>query len=90
MNDWVTLVAILAGAGGWAGSVYALLKARPEIGMITVSAAHDVVLIQKGMIDDLRSENVALRDQVEALRVRVRNLESAVKAINGGGPPMIH
>jgi chromosome segregation ATPase len=63
-------IASVVGGGGLLGSVYALLKVRPETTGILVDAAQDVVIIQKGVIDDLR---LGLKDA----RTRIEALESA-------------
>ena len=49
------LASVILG-GGLAGSIVALWKLKPEGDQIVVSAAKDVVLIQKGAMDDLRQQ----------------------------------
>lgn len=55
-KDWVTLVAVVIGGGGFVGAIIALLKFRPEAGQILVTTAQGVVIIQKSVIEDLRQE----------------------------------
>lgn len=63
MNLLVTLIVGLLGAGGIAGAIVALLKVRPEAGQIVVDAAKGAVVIQSGVLEELRQERVADREE---------------------------
>jgi len=55
---------------GVVGAVVAFRKVRPESDQIVVSAAKDVVVIQKGLVDDLRRQMDEQRRQLEDLEAR--------------------
>ena len=59
------LASVILG-GGLAGSIVALWKLKPEGDQIVVSAAKDVVLIQKGAMDDLRQQMKDLESRFSA------------------------
>lgn len=46
-------------------AVVAFVKVRPESASLLVDAAQDVVIIQRGAIDDLRTEISAMRNRLE-------------------------
>jgi predicted nuclease with TOPRIM domain len=85
----------LIGAGGLlaaiGGAVIAFRKAGPESGKLLVDAAKDVVLIQKGAMDDLRQgladaqkEIARLREEITGcttLRNRVATLEAEIEEL---------
>lgn len=52
----LTTVATLILGGGFVGGIVALVKLKPEGDQILVNSAKDVVLIQKGALDDLRRQ----------------------------------
>lgn len=60
-----TLVATILG-GGFIGGIVAYRKLKPESDQIIVSSAKDVVLIQKGALDDLRAQMAAMEARFEA------------------------
>lgn len=75
-----TLVVVILG-GGFVGGIVALLKLKPEGDQILVSSAKDVVLIQKGALDDLRLEREEDRKRMEDLEDRMtEQLEVADRA----------
>lgn len=57
MNSTVltTVVSLILG-GGFITGIVALVKLRPEGDQILISSAKDVVVIQKGALDDLRKQ----------------------------------
>lgn len=61
----VELAVVIIGSGGLAGAVVALIKVRPEATRITVDAAEGAVVVQTGVITDLRNENERLNDLIE-------------------------
>lgn len=60
-----TLVSVLLG-GGFIGGIVALVKLKPEGDQILVSSAKDVVLIQKGALEDLREQMRELEARFDA------------------------
>jgi predicted nuclease with TOPRIM domain len=67
LSSVAVVAASVVGGSGLLGGVYALLKVRPETTGILVNAAQDVVIIQKGVIDDLRTGLKDARERIEAL-----------------------
>lgn len=65
-------------SGGFLGSIYALLKLRPEAGQITVTAAQGALVVQSGVIDDLNEELKRVKDEVIALRKENTELKKRV------------
>ena len=68
----IGLLVALLGAGGVTGAVVALFKARPEAGQISVSAAQGAVIVQTGVIEELRQARVDDRAEVERLREQLK------------------
>jgi cell division protein FtsB len=64
------LIAIL-GTGGLAGGIVAFLKIRPEAGQIAVTASQGALIVQSGVIDELRKENERLRDRLTAIEAEM-------------------
>lgn len=77
----VTLVVSVIFSGGLVGGVVALLKLRPESGQIVVTAAQGAVVVQSGVIDDLRQELQNLRAERDALRAENVQLRTRVAAL---------
>lgn len=69
----IAVVGLLAGA---IGGVAAFRKAGPESSQILVSAASDVVLIQKGLVTDLDAKMEALQQRVDDLEAKRRIVEN--------------
>ncbi len=65
-----TLVVVILG-GGFVGAIVAIVKLKPEGDQILVSSAKDVVLIQKGALDDLRREREEDRKRMEDIEARM-------------------
>lgn len=87
IRDIVTVLGYLLGSGGLLGSVYLLIKLRPEARQITVVAAQGALIVQTGVIDALREEINRLNDKIDALevdndrlRARMRLLEGTIEA----------
>ncbi len=59
----VSVITLLGGSGFLAG-VVALIKLRPEAGQITVTAAQGAVIVQSGVIKDLRDELKRINDEL--------------------------
>jgi chromosome segregation ATPase len=55
-GTWISLVVSTILGGGFLGGLVAYRKLKPESDQIIVSSAKDVVLIQKGALDDLRRQ----------------------------------
>lgn len=67
----VSLVIAVIGAGGLGGLVLALIKARPEASAVIVDSAKGAVLVQSGVIDDLREALAETRKELTELRGEV-------------------
>lgn len=70
--------------GGLAAAVVGFMKVKPENTQVLVSAAEDVVLIQKGMVDQLRQEvlhlhedNAILHQDAKMMTMRLAELQRA-------------
>jgi len=88
-QDIISLLIQFILSGGFLGGVYALLKLRPEAGQIVVTSAQSAVIVQSGVIENLReeleriearfdaqeAEIISLREENTKLRARVRELE---------------
>lgn len=57
----VAVLIAIVGTGGIIGGLVALLKVRPESGKLIVEAAEGAVLVQAGVMRELRAEIEALR-----------------------------
>jgi hypothetical protein len=74
------VVAVL-GSGGLIGGIVALLRVRPESGRLIVEAAEGAVVVQSGVIDQLRREISGLREDLdEELERRTKCEERLDKA----------
>jgi chromosome segregation ATPase len=56
------VVIAIVGTGGIIGGLVALLKVRPETGKLIVEAAEGAVVVQAGVMRELRAEIEALRE----------------------------
>lgn len=61
----LTGLATLILGGGFVGGIVALVKLKPEGDQILVNSAKDVVLIQKGALDDLRRQMTEIEARFE-------------------------
>jgi hypothetical protein len=84
-SSFATTVLVLVLGGGFATTIVALIKVRPEAGQIVVKTAQGAVLVQTDVIISLENENKRLRarqaeqdDENKALRDRLTKLESVV------------
>ena len=75
----------LLGGGGLLGGLYALLKLRPEAGQITVTAAQGAVIVQTGVIENLKKEIGRLADHLAEVEMegasREVELENCTRTI---------
>lgn len=67
LSEIAIVVAGTLGGGGVIGALYTIMKVRPESAGILIDAAQDVVIIQKGVIDDLRMGLKDAHDRITAL-----------------------
>lgn len=82
----VTLVGLVLGGGGIAAGVVALIKVRPEAGQVVVTAAQGALVVQSGVIDELKEELVRVhgelnreRDKSNRYYQRLETLERDVR-----------
>lgn len=64
---WQIALAILGVVGG-GGGIVALFKMRPEVSRVVISSAEGAVVVQSGVITDLRNEITRLRVELEEER----------------------
>lgn len=62
---------LILGSGGIVGAIVAFLKIRPEAGQIAVTASQGALVVQSGVIDDLREENAHLRARLNAVEAEL-------------------
>jgi DNA repair protein RadC len=74
VSDYIPIAVAILGGGGLMGSVYALLKLRPEAGQMAVTTAQGVLVMQTQTIDRLEKENTQLRQRLELLEAMVDEL----------------
>ena len=63
----VTWVAVLVGGGGITASIVAFIKAPKEAGNLVIKAAEGAVIVQSGVIEDLREQLAAQSGRIELL-----------------------
>lgn len=90
-HDLITLVASVLGSGGFFSALYLLLKLKPESASIVVKSAEDVVLIQSGLIEDLRKsldiarvqigEAISLKEEIVTLKHEIARFKEEVKSL---------
>lgn len=69
--EYITPIIIAVASGGLFGGLALYIKARPEAGRITIDAAQGAVVVQSGVIKDLRDENTRLQGRIEALEAEM-------------------
>lgn len=87
-HDLITLVSAFLGSSGFFGGIYLLLKLKPESGAIVVKSAEDVVVIQSGLITDLRkslddarlklAEIASLKEEIITLKAELERFKAEV------------
>lgn len=70
-NSLITLAVAVIGATGGIGGIVAFRKLRPEKDSIVVSAAQGALLVQTGLMDEMRQE-------LARAQTRIRECESAL------------
>lgn len=95
------LVVAILGSTGLVGGIVALLRVRPESGKLIVEAAEGAVVVQGGVITELRRELNSLREALELerderdecatrctdLERKVRDLEEVLRRHGINGEP---
>lgn len=67
-SPWFTgLAALILGLGG-GGGIAAFVKMKPERGRIVIDAAQGAVVVQSGVMTDLRAELDRLKREIDELR----------------------
>lgn len=67
LSDWLPVAITALGGGGIFGAIVAFVKVKPEAGQIVVKAAQGAVVVQSGVIDDLREQLEAQDKRIEIL-----------------------
>jgi predicted RNase H-like nuclease (RuvC/YqgF family) len=64
--------------GSLVAAIVALYKVKPEAGQIVVSAAQGALLVQTGVIENLKAEIQRLTDEVKQLQTENAALKSTI------------
>lgn len=72
----VWIAGVLTAAGGLLGAVIAWRKIQPEKDSIVVTAAQGALVVQSGVLDELREELQRIRADHEELRGEIRRVRS--------------
>lgn len=78
-----TLIIAVLGSMGIGGLFTALVKGFPERNKIIVDSANDLVLVQRDVIEELRTELARLRGQHEDCERVTSELRARVAALEG-------
>ena len=76
LSDFTPLIVAVVGTGGVVTAIVAFIKVRPEAGQIAVTASEGALVVQSGVIKDLRDENAHLRTRLEDIESKVALLGS--------------
>lgn len=68
LTEYIPWAIALLGGGGVVGAIVAFIKVKPEAGQLVIKAAEGAVVVQSGVIEDLR-------EQLEAQSLRIDLLE---------------
>lgn len=71
------LIALILGGGG----ITALVKVRPEKSAILIDSATDVVVVQKGLITDLRAQNERTEDKLSATNLQLERAQEQIREL---------
>lgn len=87
-SPWFTgLAALILGLGG-GGGLAAFLKVKPERGKIVIDAAQGAVIVQSGVMADLRAELDRLKEELDESRAdrdaEVARLRAEVVELRSG------
>lgn len=84
----VQLVTAVIGAGGLLTGIVAFLKLRPENDSVVVTAAQGALLVQSGVVDELKEElgrakqmNIDQGTEIIELRREVREMRRDLRAV---------
>lgn len=84
--DWIPGIIAGIGSGGIVASVVALLKVRPEAGQIVVTAAQGALIVQSGVIEELRKEldrvKIEYTHEIHDLRDELNNALDEIARLN--------
>jgi hypothetical protein len=83
LHDIVTVIASLVGSGGLLGSIYLLMKFRPEAGSIIVKSAEGVMVMQSGYIDKLEKRVANLEEEVRRLSLELKKAYDDLRIFRG-------
>lgn len=64
--------------GGLIAAIVALYKVKPEAGQIVVTAAQGALLVQTGVIENLKKEVQRLNDEVNGLKTKLEARDQLV------------
>lgn len=81
-DTYLPLIIAVIGSGGLIGGIAAFLKLRPEKDSIVVNAAQGALLVQTGIVEQLRLELERAHTRIaacEGLEARVDELEAELR-----------
>lgn len=76
----VVLAAAIIGAGGIAGGIATFRKVQPEKESIIVTAAQGALVVQAGVLDDLREELARAHEQIAILQRQIGQVTDELHA----------
>jgi septal ring factor EnvC (AmiA/AmiB activator) len=78
-SNWLPGIVTAVFSGGVTGSIVALLKVRQEAGQIVVTAAEGALVVQTGVIENLRTEMKRLEKDLTEARKMIENQSEIIK-----------
>ncbi len=82
LGDFVPVIIALVGTGGILGGIVAILKVRPESGQIAVTASQGALVVQTGVIENLKKEIDRANAKVEWMLNRMEALEAEAAKVD--------
>jgi predicted RNase H-like nuclease (RuvC/YqgF family) len=79
--DWLPGIISSVFGGSIVAGIVALYKVKPEAGQIVVTAAQGALIVQTGVIDNLKKEVQRLNDEIENLKKENEDLRDKLSAI---------
>ncbi len=81
IQDWLPGIVSTLFGGGIVAAIVALYKVKPEAGQIVVTAAQGALLVQTGVIDNLKKEIERLNGEVSDLKKENQELRMRVDSL---------
>jgi len=81
LYDWLPGIISSVFGGSVVAAIIALYKVRPEAGQIVVTAAQGALIVQTGVIDNLKKEVERLNIEIEELKKENETLRATVNSL---------